>query len=628
MLPPSPGDPFREEKPVGIMELRKRIQAAGISDIATTQVLQFLVSKGLPVNELESFIEEAKNRGLSIISHATSSGIVNDEDMLTITATVYNLEVVKLSEVDVDADLAEEMISDEQANRWRVLPYSRNAGGELLVAIGDAGDAELRERIIKTLPKERIKFMIALVSELDLYIAEVYQTTTTSILEAAEAVNASPSAAVGQKFTVRGSDPIIRLVDEIVESAYMAKASDIHIVPGESSTEIRFRVDGELRLVDTLAKRSTEQVIAQIKIRTGTMKPEERRIPQDGRITITTATGHQLELRVVSLPSIYGDVITMRLLDQRSATTPLETLGMSPLNLERYLKAIDRPYGSALIVGPTGSGKSTTLYSSINRIKTPKKNFITIEAPVEYRLDGITQTDVSRSASISGDSKQQHMTFASALRAILRSDPDVIMVGEIRDTETAKTAINAALTGHFLFSTLHTNTAATTLQRLQELGVERFLVAEAVSVIVAQRLVKRPCKHCRIKYDIDAETLKGFQASKWMIEDATRKGSVEIYKANPKGCFHCQHDGYSGRTGIHEVVPMTEPLKRAINEGKSQEDLEILIRSQGIGSLRDDAFSKIATGETTVEEMLRVVGLEYLEEDIAGTLMTEPDEDQ
>jgi type IV pilus assembly protein PilB len=285
----------------------------------------------------------------------------------------------------------------------------------------------------------------------------------------------------------------------------------------------------------------------------------------------------------------------------------LEELGMTPANLARYETAIKRAHGCAIITGPTGSGKSTTLYSSALRVVTDERKFISIEDPVEYRLPGITQIDVSGYG-------EQALTFSTALRAVLRSDPDIILVGEIRDQETAKTAVEAALTGHFLYSTLHTNDALSAISRLLRLGIEPFLTAEAVAVLVAQRLVRRLCDECKVSYEASPEILRGLQAPASFIESGQ---SLQLFQATPGGCEACRRQGYRGRTGVHEVITMSEELKTLIIAGTPQEELTRLVRSQGMHSLRDDAFLKVAAGITSVDELARVIGL--------GTSTTEAD---
>lgn len=293
----------------------------------------------------------------------------------------------------------------------------------------------------------------------------------------------------------------------------------------------------------------------------------------------------------------------MRLLDPAQAMLPLEELGMSPANLERYLRCISRPHGVALITGPTGSGKSTTLYSSLQRIITTEHKVVSIEDPVEYRLEGMTQIDVSSGRLVSdGVSK---MTFANALRAILRSDPDIIMVGEIRDSETAAISVNAAMTGHFLFSTLHTNDALSAVIRMSKLKVEPFLIAETVEVIVAQRLVRRLCPTCKEPFQADTQLLQAASAPNQAVEWTTQHGARTMYK--PVGCAECSGSGYRGRVGVHEVIEMTPELRRAVILGETQEDLEKIARSQGMASLHEDTFIRAWEGLTSLEEVARVV---------------------
>jgi type II secretory ATPase GspE/PulE/Tfp pilus assembly ATPase PilB-like protein len=324
------------------------------------------------------------------------------------------------------------------------------------------------------------------------------------------------------------------------------------------------------------------------------MRVDEHRLPQDGRATTRIGSERKpLDLRVVSAPTIYGEQISMRILDPNQAMLSLEELGMTARNLENYRRAISKPHGVCLVTGPTGSGKSTTLYSSLTEVVTPQKKLISIEDPVEYRLQGITQMDVS--------GRVEEFNFASALRSILRSDPDIIMVGEIRDRETAQISIDAALTGHFLYSTLHTNSALGSVVRLDRIGVDRFLTAEAIEVVVAQRLIRKLC-NCKLPQVLDEALLISLEAPEW-----ARVPGRTVYRLNPQGCERCAGQGFLGRTGIHEVLPFSEDIRGAIVSGYPVEELELIARREGILSLREDAFYKMWNGETSIEEMARVV---------------------
>jgi type IV pilus assembly protein PilB len=588
------------------MALRQRITAAGVTDIFNMRLIEFLVQRGmLPSADIETFIGQAREHGHSLTAHAVTSGIAQEIDLLRITAALHNMEMVTLSTVEVEESLAR-LLRPEQALDWRVLPYSRNDLGELLIAISDPDDVGMRENVTRSLPRERVKFMVASPSELNLYIEHIFggvqQAAVAQSVE--QAVARTALAGGGETFVVRsgGSDvPIIRLVDDMIDQARRSGASDIHIEPKEAQTNVRFRIDGRLREISAIPPRLTPQVISRIKTVAG-MRIDERRLPQDGRITMMLQN-QPIELRVVTAPTIYGEQVTMRLLDPAQAMLSLEALGMSKANLERYLRAINQPFGCAFITGPTGSGKSTTLYSSLQRIVTPDQKIVSIEDPVEYRMGGISQMDVSGSAK---------MNFAQALRSILRSDPDIIMVGEIRDQETALISIEAALTGHFLYSTLHTHDALSAIIRLERLGVERFLVAEATSVIVAQRLIRRLCDTCRQEFAAGPDYLRGLLAPAWAIEQAADH-PLRFFQANPRGCAACQGQGYRGRTGVHEVVAMTEQLRHDIIAGHSVEELELLVRGQKMASLRDDAFTKVYAGLTSMEEMARTVGTGFAE---------------
>jgi type II secretory ATPase GspE/PulE/Tfp pilus assembly ATPase PilB-like protein len=466
-----------------------------------------------------------------------------------------------------------------------------------MVAISNPEDQAARDNLQRALPREHILYRFALPAELTIALDRVYRDASSSA-----GVNASIAAVAREvrfeeRIVVRDTDgSIIQLVDSIIQKAAKEDASDIHIEPREHHTDVRFRIDGILRVSMRPIPSGpiTTRMVARIKT-LADLKPDERRLPQDGRITITVGANKQMELRVVTVPTIYGEQVTMRLLDKDRAMLSLEALGMTPNNLVRYEAAIQQPHGCCIITGPTGSGKSTTLYSSAMRVVDSERKFISIEDPVEYRLPGITQIDVSRQ----GD---RALDFAGALKAILRSDPDIIMVGEIRDQETAITAMEASLTGHFLYSTLHTRDALEAITRLGRLKIEPFLVAEAVAVLVAQRLVRCLCPACRVPYIATPDFLHGVGAPTW-----AQGQELQLYKASPEGCPACNELGYRGRTGVHEVVTMTEELKQLITVGTSQEELVRFVRSQDMHSLRDDAFIKVAGGITSMEELARVV---------------------
>ncbi len=380
--------------------------------------------------------------------------------------------------------------------------------------------------------------------------------------------------------------PVIRLVNSIISQAIVEGASDIHFEPMEDSFRVRYRIDGILQERQRLPKRIQPGIIARLKI-ISNMDIAERRIPQDGRISLRFER-RPIDFRVSSLPSIYGEKIVLRILDKTSSIKPLEQLGFSEANLKKFEQIITQPYGMILISGPTGSGKTTTLYSILNRLNSPTKNIITVEDPVEYQLKGINQVQVNEKAGL---------TFASALRSILRQDPNIILIGEIRDRETAQIAIEAALTGHLVLSTIHTNDSASIPTRLIDMGIEPFLVASSLIGATAQRLVRKICPKCKEQYEPSKEVLihLGFEVDE----------SVSFYKGT--GCDFCNHTGYKGRVAISEILPITPEIQHLILRNASSKEILNEAKKMGMKTLLDDALSKAAEGLTTLEEVIRVV---------------------
>lgn len=379
---------------------------------------------------------------------------------------------------------------------------------------------------------------------------------------------------------------IIQLVNFLIENAAKDRASDIHVEPGEISVRVRYRIDGVLYEKETLPVRMYSAVSSRIKL-ISQMNIAERRLPQDGRIKAAFA-GKTIDIRVSTIPSIYGESIVMRLLDKETSFITLEDIGFDRTLLDIYEDVIKKPYGMILITGPTGSGKSTTLYASLAEINSLEKKIITIEEPVEYLMQGITQIQVRPKIGL---------TFANGLRHIVRQDPDIIMVGEIRDMETAGIAIHAALTGHLLFSTLHTNDAPGAITRLMDIGVENYLVASTLICVMAQRLVRRICRHCRVKQDVSEDILK-------KLDSSVR----EVWAGS--GCEYCSGTGYRGRIGIFEVLPVVDDIRELIMRRATVKEIKDKAIFLGMRTLRQDGIEKVKKGITTIDEVLRVTQLE------------------
>lgn len=383
--------------------------------------------------------------------------------------------------------------------------------------------------------------------------------------------------------------PIIRMVNYLLRQAVQIRCSDIHIEPQEKDVRVRFRVDGELYEVFTLPKTSLPAIVSRIKI-IGGMDISEKRIPQDGRFRMMIE-GCDIDFRISTLPTSNGEKVVMRVLDQSQALTGIDRLGLSSCNRERLMVLVNRPYGMILVTGSTGSGKTTTLYAMLKNIDAGAKNIITLEDPIEYSLEGINQVQVNTRAGI---------TFLGGLGSILRQDPDIIMVGEIRDHATAQLAVQAALTGHLVLSTLHTNSAAGTVVRLAEMGIEEFLLAASLVGVISQRLVRQLCEHCRRKYILDQETAAGMNLWEEIGE--------EFYQA--AGCNMCRQLGYQGRVALQEIMLIGPKVRAVINQGAKSEDIQIAALAEGMVSIREDGIAKARKGLTSLQEVMRVVSLE------------------
>jgi len=550
-----------------------------------------LVDAGLLTREAcEKALACRQERGEDLARVLMDDGLVSETDLVATLARHLRLEFVDLSEYPVDAAAAR-LIGDTMARRYMALPIGWYEG-RLIVAMADPSNVFAVDDI-RTVTGAEIRIAVATAGSVLDAIGRFHRVDSAAEDASAEAANTfEGDVDLSRVREITEDSPIVKLVNLLITQAISDRASDIHIEPGEDDVRVRYRIDGVLHEVMRPPKRIQSGIISRLKVMAD-INIAERRIPQDGRIT-TMINGRHVDLRVATLPTVHGEKVVMRILDKSTALLKLTDLGFLPDNMARYEESYRKPYGTILVTGPTGSGKSTTLYATLNILNDESKNVITVEDPVEYQLPGINQVQVNSKAG---------MTFAAALRSILRSDPDIVLVGEIRDRETAVIAIEAALTGHLVLSTLHTNDAATTPSRLVEMGVEPFLVGSAIDCVVAQRLARRLCDKCKKAVQVDPADMI---AAGWDVE---RLGEVDtktpVFKAH--GCGACGGTGYHGRFAIHEVLQVTEEVERLIVERGHSDEIRKLAIGQGMLTLRQAGLQEVAMGVTSVEEILRVI---------------------
>ena len=552
------------------------------------QLGALLVANGLLTEEsLQTALGEQARTGKSLGRVLIDMELVREGHLVSTLASHLGLEYVDLDEYPVDPS-AVTLISDSLARRYQALPIGWN-DGRLIVAMADPSNVFAVDDI-RTITGSEVRTVVAtrpaILATIEKYHRLDTEAEDISAQAASEFEEEEDLSAVR---AVVEDAPIVKLVNMLITQAVADRASDIHIEPSEHDVRVRYRIDGVLHEVMRPPKTIQSGIISRLKIMAD-INIAERRVPQDGRVSVTVG-GKQVDLRVATLPTVFGEKMVMRILDKSNALLRLSDLGFLPASMERFEQSYRKPYGTILVTGPTGSGKSTTLYATLNILNDEAKNIITVEDPVEYRLPGINQVQVNNKAGL---------TFAGALRSILRSDPDIVLVGEIRDKETATIAVEAALTGHLVLSTLHTNDAATTPTRLVEMGVEPFLVASALDCIVAQRLARRLCDRCKEGYRPEVGELT---AAGW---DTSELDEVpEIFK--PVGCGVCSQTGYYGRFAIHEVMNFSEEIERMVVEREHSEDMKKMAIAQGMLPLREVGLQQVRNGLTSIEEILRVV---------------------
>lgn len=546
------------------------------------EIVDLLLKQGiLTPEQIDRAKQECKRTGIKLESALEKLGLINEEELAKVRADALGLPYMDLSDYLIDAELIK-LVPEKLAKKYRSVPLFK-ISDTLTVAMSDPRNIEALDQIRKVSKIDRVDPVLASDKGIQRILDSYYEAAGSAedIIKSMDAQKLSglkPQAAQAAE-----EAPVIKLVNIMIAEAVKDRASDIHIEPEEEGLRARYRIDGILYEMHTFPKKMQNAIVSRIKI-LASMDIAENRKPQDGKIRIEVEN-KDLDIRVSTFPTVHGENVVMRLLDKTSVLLTLKDLGFSRENFEYFDKLIRQPNGIILVTGPTGSGKTTTLYAALATISTMEKNIITIEDPVEYELPLIRQTAVNVKAE---------MTFANGLRSILRQDPDVIMVGEVRDKETAEIAIQASLTGHLVFSTLHTNDAPSSLTRLIDMGVEPFKISSSVSGILAQRLVRKICPKCKETYMPSVDLLK----------DAGLPEGQGFYRG--KGCPGCKNTGFMGRIGIFEFLLINEEIKKLINERASADQIRKAAIKDGMKTLREDGLEKVRAGLTILEEVNRV----------------------
>ena len=583
------------------------------------QTIENILKQGGVVDEpqladLKLIAERSKQ---TLQETAIEQKVISEEDLTKLIGDYIGVPFVRIEPKDIPEDILKR-IPEHIARQYNVVLFEKNEDDSLSLAMEDPDDVQALNFIQKEIGYNTKVFLATKSNILD--CLENYRGNINAELDEVIAVQKDTSAEdqnVSQDDFAENS-PIAQTVNLLLEYAIKSNASDIHIEPREDYVQVRYRIDGVLKEVNKLPRNVHGALVSRIKILSN-LKIDERRVPQDGRFKIKVS-GKQYALRVSTLPIADGEKVVMRILDESNQAVKLDHLGYWGLSLATVKDAMAQPNGMILVTGPTGSGKSTSLFSVLSELNTPDVNISTIEDPVEYKIPGVNQTQTNAKAG---------MTFASGLRALLRQDPNIIMVGEIRDGETANLGVQAALTGHLVFSTLHTNNAATCLPRLLDMGIEPFLIASTVKAVIGQRLVRRLCMNCRQEYTpneeeikyitemfkINTESIKKIhnleeQAFEDKIGGDTPMGSTDsgiehLWRPNPEGCDECGHNGFKGRVGIYEVLDISIPIQKMITANATSNDIQDQAISEGMVTMQMDGLIKSLRGITTVDEVLR-----------------------
>ncbi|MBL7158902.1 Flp pilus assembly complex ATPase component TadA [Candidatus Microgenomates bacterium] len=566
-----------------------------MNQASAQHLTDILINDKVITDELASQVKfEAINKGISEEEILIQKYKISAKKILQAKGKILETPYVDLSQKGISPEILS-LIPEPVARRYSLIPFELDSKKDVLkVAMVDPLDFQVIEFLEKKAGKkietflsseEEIKKTIdeQYARSLGKDISEVLEDTAHSGIKTIEAEKISE---------IIKEPPIAKIVSYLLEYAVKSRASDVHIEPQEQKTRVRYRIDGILREKLALPRNVHSAVASRIKILSD-MKIDERRIPQDGRFNFKLGSD-EVDLRISTLPTIFGEKIVMRLLKKTGGIPTLLELGLRGLALKNLDEAITRPYGIVLVTGPTGSGKTTTLYSVLSKLNSAKVNIITLEDPVEYQMMGVNQVQINAKAGL---------TFATGLRSFLRQDPDIILVGEIRDVETTQLAINAALTGHSVFSTLHTNDSAGALPRLLDMGAEPFLVASCLHCVVGQRICRRICPSCKESFQPTEETILDIKEVLGSLFPKDKK-EIKLYKG--KGCEECNKTGYSGRTGIFEVLPISEKIEKLILEKSSSSSIQKTAVAEGMIVMKQDGYLKVIEGLTTIEEVLRV----------------------
>jgi type IV pilus assembly protein PilB len=532
--------------------------------------------------QVEQAVTEARSSGMTPEQVLLQAGTITSDQLARATSERFGLDHLDLNAFEIDLG-AMNLIPSQAAKRYGAIPVAFVGDDTLLVAMSDPTNVRAVDDI-SIMTGLDVRPAVASAEDIDAAVSNATRLDS-SIAEAIEEDEEETGGEVTEIRESAGDAPVIKLVNGVIAKGIEEGASDIHFEPEGKDMRVRYRVDGILHDATTVPRRMTAGVTSRLKIM-ASLDIAEKRLPQDGRVGLNVQ-GHPIDIRMASLPSVKGEKVVLRILDKEQALIGLERLGMQDDTLQRFQDSFTRSYGATFVTGPTGSGKTTSLYAALNQINSPERNIITIEDPVEYQIPGLTQVQVNLKAGL---------TFASGLRSIVRSDPDIIMVGEIRDQQTAQIAIESALTGHLVLSTLHTNDAPTAISRLTEMGIEPFLTASALDCVVSQRLARLLCSHCKEGVLLRADALRNFDVD----------GDMEAYR--PKGCKRCSFSGYKGRVGLYEAMTVSKEIRELAIDRASADRIAAVAIQQGMRTLQEDGIDKVRMGLTSIQEVARITG--------------------